>query len=210
MLTCTPAHSYSPFIVFLLSTFSSSFWVVFSLVSHFSVILLVSFSQSSHSFMPVHFSVLALFHNNSPLSSCRHYCPHSNLISLTHTLRSLAHTFFPVPLLFSHHFVCPHCLIPSFFLSSLILPLWATLKRHACSVVLDVNRIIGYGAPNAGGIISQTVTNGTDLAATRLHPHTHITHSFTHSRSASSLIHSLLRPLPPINSCCLCRMSQQY
>lgn len=34
MLTCTPAHCYSPFIAFLLSTFSPSFWAVFSLVSH--------------------------------------------------------------------------------------------------------------------------------------------------------------------------------
>ncbi len=141
-------HRLSPFNLFIL--FLGRFLSRFSFFCHsFNL-----FFTSSHSFMPVHFSVLALFHNNSPLSSCRHYCPHSNFISLTHTLRSLAHAFFPVPLLFSHHFVCPHCLITSFFLSSLILPLWATLKRHACSVVLDVNRIIGYGAPNAVGNIT--------------------------------------------------------
>lgn len=192
------------------------FHPLFGLFSLFSFLFCHSFPllfTSSHSFMPVHFSVPALFHNNSPLSSCRHYFPHSNSISLSHTLRSSSHSFFPVPLLFSYPFVGPHCLIPSFFLSALVLPLRAALKRHACSVVLHVNRIIGYGVLSAGG----NITDCHQWNWSRSHPasptHTQTqsySHSFIHSRSAPSLIRSLLRPLPLINSCCLCRMSQQY
>lgn len=140
---CSPA---------LLRTVSPSFWVVFFSSHSCSVILFPSFSrpptlscpcvsQSLHSF------IITLLSHHVNITS-----PHSNSISLSHTLRSFSHSFFPVPLLFSHPFVGPHCLIPSFFLSALVLPLRAAIKRHTCSVVLHVNRIIGYGALSGGNI----------------------------------------------------------
>lgn len=150
MLTCTPAHCYSPFIAFLLSAFSP----YFGPCSLWFLIVLISFSLSN----PLaSFSSPPIF--SSPCISQR--LPTLVITLLSHHVDITVPTLIPSLYLIlfalsrTHSFlfppfVGPHCLIPSFFLSALVLPLRAALKRHACGVVLHVNRIIGYGARNAG------------------------------------------------------------
>jgi len=199
MLTCTHCYLPSPPSPF---NFFTLFWgCFFSSHSSSPTRSCLCVSQSLHSF------IINLLSHHVAITS-----PHSNSISLSHTLRSFLHSFFPVPLLFSHPFVGPHCLIPSFFLSALVLPLRAAIKRHTCSVVLHVNRIIGYGALSGGNITDCHQWKWSrSHTASPTHTQTQsYSHSFIHSRSAPSLIRSLLHPLPLINSCCLCRMSLQY
>lgn len=86
---CSPALL--PTVIHL-STFSPSFWVVFFSSRSCSVILFPSFSRPPTLSCPCVSQSLHSFHNNSPLSSCRHYFPPTLIPSLYVILFALSRT----------------------------------------------------------------------------------------------------------------------